>query len=57
MNIDLGISSDEIITCAEERSMMDGRSFRLERRMCGKSSLDYSERFDSAGRGLLDGSI
>ena len=29
-----GIISDEIITCAEERSMMDGRSFRSERRMC-----------------------
>ena len=29
------IISDEIITCAEERSMMDGRSFRSERRMCG----------------------
>ena len=87
-----GIISDEIITCAEERSMMDGRSFRSERRMCSavrSSSLSlaiaswedwvlcstacYSssstcvcttsklrrgaERFDSAGRGLLDGSI
>ena len=31
MNIDLGISSDEIITCAEERSMMDGCSFRSNR--------------------------
>ena len=51
MNIDLGISSDEIITCAEERSMMDGCSFRSNRadliRPVGGAAFAWMDQFEA----------